>query len=129
MKLRTVTIDRIYVWLGYFTSFYLVVTAIEFFTNLHAAHPVVERVLDALSEPYLGALATYVVLKELRQRRGVPPLHRGERFVAAWLILLAATTLSVVLTEAYRFDLAYHLIISNSLASFVIYLGSKVHRS
>ncbi|MBI4132126.1 MAG: hypothetical protein HY474_00670 [Candidatus Sungbacteria bacterium] len=122
------TVDHIYRWLGYFTSLYLIAAAVEFFAHLHAAYPEAERLLDALSEPYLGALATYVVLKELRKRRGVPPLHRGEHFVAAWLILLAVTTLAVAFTATYRFDPVYHLIISNSLASFIIFLGSRIHR-
>lgn len=128
MKRHPGTIDRVYFWLGHFTTLYLTVTAIEFFSNLHIHYPAVERFIDALSEPYLGALAVYVVLKELRQRRGVPPLHRGERFVFAWLILLAATTLAVVFTQTYRFDTAYYAIVSNSLASLLIYVGSRLHR-
>lgn len=128
MKEHPGAIDRLYYWLGHFTGFYLMATAVEFFSNLHLAYPAVERVIDAFSEPYLGALAVYVVLKELRQRRGVPPLHRGERFVIAWLILLAATTLAVAFTQTYRFDMAYHAIISNSLASLLIYIGSRLHR-
>lgn len=127
MKFRALTIDRIYFWLGYFTSFYLVLSAIEFFSNLHVRYPTVEYALDALSEPYLGALATYVVLKELRKRRGTPSLHQGERFVIAWLILLVATTFTVVLTDFYHFDVAYRLIISNALASLMIYIGSRIH--
>lgn len=127
MKFRTLTIDRVYFWLGYFTVFYLLLSAIEFFSNLHIRHPEIEHVLDAFSEPYLGALATYVVLKELRKRRGTPSLHQGERFVVAWVILLAATTLAAVLTDFYHFDAAYHLIISNALASLVIYIGSRIH--
>lgn len=128
MKFRTVTIDRIYLWLGYFTSLYLILSAVEFFLNLHLTHPTIEQALDALSEPYLSALAIYVVLKELRKRRGVFSLHRGERFVVAWIVLFAATTLAVMFTDTYHFDRAYHLIISNSLASLVIYLGSQLHR-
>jgi len=128
MRFRTVTVDRIYFWLGYFTIFYLILSAVEFFSNLHVSYPVVEHALDALSEPYLSALAIYVVLKELRKRRGVISLHRGERFVVAWVILLIATTLAAVLTDTYQFDRAFHLIISNSLASLVIYIGSQLHR-
>lgn len=128
MRFRAVTIDHIYFWLGYFTSLYLILSAVEFFSNLHVAYPAVEQALDALSEPYLSALAIYVILKELRKRRGVFSLHRGERFVVAWFVLLAATTLAVMFTDTYHFDLAYQLIIANSLASFVIYFGSQLHR-
>ncbi len=127
MRPNTLTIDRIYFWLGYFTVFYLALSALEFFSNLHIRYPEFEHMLDALSEPYLGALAIYVVLKELRKRRGMSSLHQGERFVIAWLILLSAATLAVMGTDLYRFDIAYRLIISNSLASLMIYIGSRIH--
>ncbi len=120
-------VDRIYVGLGYCTALYLLLSVLEFFANLHVRYPEFEHMLDALSEPYLGALAVYVVLKELRKRRGMSSLHRGERFVVAWLVLLAATTLAVVGTDFYHFDVAYHLIVSNSLASLMIYIGSRIH--
>lgn len=126
---KFISLERMYFWLGYFTSFYLILSAVEFFANLHLVYPAVEHALDALSEPYLGGLAVYVILKEIRKkRRDLPSLHRGERFVAAWLTLFAATSLAVVLSEFYRFDVAYRLIVSNSLASFMVYLGSRLHR-
>ena len=122
-------IDRLYRWLGLFTNFYLILIAVEFFAVLHPRYPTLELLLDAFAEPYLGALAVYTVLKELRKRRMEVPtsLHRGEWFVAAWIILLVLTTIAVAVTERYHFDVAYKLIISASLASLMIYFGSRVH--
>lgn len=126
--MRSLTLDRLYVWLGVFTGLYLAASAIEFFSNLHYIYPIIERLLDAFSEPYLGALAIYVVLKEIRKHRGASSARHGERFVIAWLTLLGITTVVVAATNVYRFDISYQLIISNSLASLMIYLGSRLHR-
>lgn len=130
MNMNAFTVDRLYLGLGFFTNLYLALIAIEFFSNLHLTHPALELMLDALSEPYLGALAVYVVLKEIRKRRpeGAGTSHHGERFVIAWLVFLGLTTLAVVFTERYRFDLVYGLIISNAAASAMLYLGSHIHK-
>ena len=127
---HTHAVDRLYFWLGLFTNAYLLAIAAEFFYNLHLRHPTVERLLDAFSEPYLGALAVYVVLKEIRKRRSGSPesFHRGERFVYGWLGLLIITTLAVAFTDRYRVDAAYQAVIQNSLAALTIYLGARIHR-
>ncbi len=123
------TLHRLYFWLGLFTDLYLILVAFEFFTNLHLRYPAFEQILDALSEPYLGALAVYVVLKEIHKHRtGGASLHRGEWFVVAWLMLLGITTVMVAFTERYRVDLIYTAVIESSLGSLMIYIGSKLHK-
>lgn len=127
--LERTTIDQLYRWLGLFTNLYLLAIAAEFFANPHLAYPTAERVLGALAEPYLGALAVYTVLKEIaKHRRGASALRRGEFYVLAWLVLLAATTLAVAFTERYRFDVAYQAVIENSLAALMIFIGSRIRR-
>lgn len=123
-------LGRIYGGLELFTSLYLIVIAFEFFSNFHVEHPTLEKVLDGFSEPYLAALGVYVILKEIYKRRTAQAisLHRGEVFVLLWAILLFLTTVAVVSTEHYRFDAVYGLIISNSLASLMIYIGSRIHK-
>lgn len=127
---RKHVIDQLYFWLGIFTNLYLMVIAAEFFSNLRFGYPQLEILLDALSEPYLGSLAVYTVLKEIRKRRagGRVSLHRGEWFVAAWLILLVITTAAVIFAQSYYFDLTYKLILTNSLASLMIYIGSRINK-
>jgi len=126
---RRTTIDHLYRWLGVFTALYLILISFEFFLNLHLRYPTLERLLDALAEPYLGALAVYTVLKEVRKRReGRSRGYRGEWYVAAWLVLLAVTTAAVMFTARYQFDVVFGLILGNSLASLMIYLGSRLHR-
>ena len=127
---RTHAVASLYFWLGLFTDVYLFLITAEFFSNFHVTHPALEQALDAFSEPYLGALAVYVVLKEIRKRRTEQPLslHRGERYVWAWLSLLAVATVAVAATERYRFDAAYRAIIANSLAALILYLGARIHK-
>lgn len=127
---RKHAIDQLYFWLGVFTNLYLIVIAVEFFSNLYFRYPQLEILLDALSEPYLGSLAVYTVLKEIRKRRpgGLVSLHRGEWFVAAWLVLLVLTTVAVIFSKGYYFDLMYKLVLTNSLASLMIYIGSRINR-
>lgn len=130
MSNRAHSVDRLYFWLGVFTDVYLIAIAFEFFTNLHQTYPVPERILSALSGPYLGALAVYVVLKELRKRRTSSPisLHLGERYVWAWLALLAATTAAVAGTARYRFDASYEAVMANSLTALMVYLGARISK-
>lgn len=128
MNAKKHVIDRLYEWLWLFTVIYLVLAAAGFLFDLYAVYPVVGQIIEAFSDPYLGALGVYVVLKEIRKRKGTPPLHSGEYFVVAWLILLAVSTLLVAFTPYYRFEAAYSSIISSGLASSMIYLGSRLHR-
>lgn len=129
MKYPRSVIDRLYFWLGLFTNVFLVGTAVAFFIDLASSFPVTEKLIDALTEPYLGALGVYTVLKEIaKHRTGRRALHRGEWYVVAWLLLLAVSTSAVALTDQYRFDLVYRLIITNSLAALMIYIGSRIHR-
>ncbi len=122
-------LDHLYFWLGAFTNLYLVGIAVAFFAGFAAHYPTVEKLLDALTEPYLGALAVYTVLKEIQKRRsGQSAARRGEWYVAAWLLLLVLATLAVASSEPYRFDTVYKLIIANSLAALMIYIGSRIHR-
>ena len=123
---RSVT-DRLYVWLGFFTNVYLLLIAIEFFSGAQRRYPQLAALLDTFSEPYLGALAVYVVLKEIHKRRGTRlSRHRGEWFVAAWLTLLIITTVLVAATAFYPFDLVYRLVIANSLTALMIYFGARI---
>ncbi len=129
MTISPKTLDHLHNWLRLFTTLYLFAITLEFFSLIHVEYPVLENILDALSEPYLATLGVYVVLKEIQKRKeGRLSIYHGERFVWTWLTLLFLTTVSVLFTDAYRFDTSYRLIVSNSMASLMIYIGSRIHR-
>lgn len=126
--LKKEAVDWLYIILWVFTYLYLGALAIFFFANLKVTVPVLFVFLDALQEPYLGALGVYVVLKEIRKRRhSHPSRYLGEFFVIFWVLLLAISTVAVFI-GAYTFDAAYKIIFTNSLAALIIFIGSRINR-
>lgn len=122
-------VDALYFIIGAFTHFYGAALAFLFLFRAALSLPLLVSALDALQEPYLGGLGVYVILKEIRKRHHQEPSkHYGEFFVAMWLVLLAASTLMVFFSRAYYFDGVYKLIIANSLATLVIYVGGLINR-
>lgn len=122
-------VDALYFSIGAFTHFYGAALAFLFLFRAALSWPLLVGALDALQEPYLGGLGVYVILKEIRKRRHrEPSKHYGEFFVAMWLILLVASTITVFFSPQYHFDETYKLIITNSLATVVIYIGGMVNR-
>lgn len=126
--LKKEAIDWLYILLWVFTYLYLGALAIFFFANLKGTIPVLFVFLDALQEPYLGALGVYVVLKEIRKRRySHPSRYLGEVFVIFWFLLLAFSTIAVWI-GAHTFDAAYKIIFTNSLAALIIFIGSRINK-
>lgn len=122
-------IDALYFIIGALTHFYGVALAFLFLFRAALSWPLLVGALDALQGPYLGGLGVYVILKEIRKRHHhEPSKHYGEFFVAMWLILLTVSTLMVFFSRAYYFDGVYKLIIANSLATLLIYIGGLINR-
>lgn len=122
-------IDWLYLVLATFTYIYFFAIAALFFTKRGGYFSVLTRALDALSEPYLGTVGIYTILKEIRKRRfGTESKHGGEFFVFMWSALLAVASLLVIFSKSYVFDEIAGLILATGLAVFVIYLGGLIHR-
>lgn len=122
-------IDVLYFILWFFTHFYIISTAFLFFSARGGYYFVTTGLVDALSEPYLGAIGIYVILKELRKKRiNNESRHRGEIFVWAWLMLLIVSSILVISTDKFRFDDIMKVIITNSLASAIIYVAGLMHK-
>lgn len=87
-------------------------------------------IVEAFSEPYLGALGIYIVVNEIRRRRGknVHP-HFSTAFAASWMILLVVSTVLVYFGDTYHFNTVYRTIITNSFAAFIIRLGVLLGRA
>lgn len=103
---------------------YLFLSIFVFFFQNHIS-PKVIYVLDTFSEPYLGAIGIYVVVNEIRLRRGKNSWsHLAGIFVGAWLVFLALSTMIVFLGDAYYFNAVYKTIVANSFAAVIIRLGA-----
>lgn len=115
--------------LGAFTHFYGASLAFLFFTARAGSYPVFIDVLDAFEEPYLGSLGVYVLLKEIAKRSDAEGRRRrGEYFVLAWGVLLVVSTAYILFSPAYEFGPVYKLILTNGIATIMIYIGSVIHR-
>lgn len=116
----------LYVTLWLFTHAYLFAIIVLFaFSEV----PFWVALLDTLAEPYLGAVAVYVVIKEIRKSRlGIAGgKRRGELFIVWWLGLLAVAS-ALVLGGVREFSPLYRLIVVNALTVTLIYIGSRIHR-
>lgn len=129
VALKKEAIDWLYFWLGSFTNIYLFTLTAFFFTHAAGEWKILSGLLDALQEPYLGAVGIYVVLKEIRKRRyGDLSRHHGEIFVFLWGFLLFIASIFVIFSSFYEFDEIYKLIITNSIATLLIYIASLLNK-
>lgn len=120
-------LDMLYYGLTIFTFSYLAFVVWAFFDQNNIPI-VVTRAVDALAEPYLGTLGVYLVVKEIRQRLGKKThKHFADLIVAAWLILMLASSLLTVFSASYHFNIVYRHIVTNSLAALIIRIGTFLH--
>ena len=128
-SLKKEAIDWLYFWLGSFTNIYLFTLTAFFFTRAEEEWKILGGFLEAFQEPYLGAVGIYVVLKEIKKNRyGLMSRHRGEIFVFLWGLLLFISSVFVAFSSFYGFNDVYKLIITNSIATILIYIAGLIHK-
>ncbi|MDO8600816.1 MAG: hypothetical protein Q7R73_04430 [bacterium] len=120
-------IEFLYTFTSFVTYAYLASVVAVFFMK-DAVPSIVTKLIDSVSEPYLGLIGIYIILKEIRERRGERVSVYSEIFVALWFSLLVISTLFTFFSKSYHFDEFYKLIITDSLAAFIIRLGTFLHR-
>lgn len=116
-------IDLLYVFLSIFTYFYLGISIVAFFFPA-GLPPSIPYIIDILSEPYLGALGVYVVVKEIERRRGHIKKRRGELFATLWFVFLMVATFLTYFSEQYQLSQVYKNIATNALAALIIRIGT-----
>ncbi|MDP3785298.1 MAG: hypothetical protein Q8R12_04515 [bacterium] len=121
-------VDWLYFALGAFTYFYLILIAIFYFFRITEFLPRAFLFFDSFDEPYLGAVAVYTILKEIRKRKGIRRHYRGGGFVILWNMVFLAALLAVWLSERYAFDGLLHIMLTNALATLIIWVGSSIHK-
>jgi len=119
-------IDILYFILSIFTYFYLGLSVIAFFFQ-KTVPPILPYIIDTLSEPYLGALGIYVILKEIERRRGrFLKMRQGEVFAIFWFCFLVAATLLTYFSPYYHLNIVYKTVVTNSLAALIIRIGTML---
>lgn len=123
------SIDLLYYVVGFFTFVYFWVAVFLFFKSGVVYHNIAVRIFNSLSEPYLGSVGIYVILKEIRKRNlRVKSKHLGEYFVVAWSLLFSIATALVIFTPDFNFDDLMGSITTITMAIIVIYTGGLVHK-
>ena len=122
-------VDFLYYIVGFFTFIYFWSAVYLFFWSGGAYHDIAIRIFDSLSEPYLGSVGIYVILKEIRKRNSkTESKHLGEYFVYFWLLLFLIAVVLVWVSPNYHFDELMGAITTVTLASLVIYTGGIIHK-
>ena len=117
-------IDLLYIFLSIFTYVYLGISIVTFFFE-EAVPKSFPHIVDILSEPYLGALGIYVVVKEVERRRGKIQTKRwGEAFTAIWFLFFITATLLTFFSESYHLEGIYKTVVTNALAAIIIRIGT-----
>ena len=118
-----------YLGLSAFTYFYFIAVAVLYFGQFWNFYPRLSFLASVFSEPYIGAVAVYTLLKEYRKKiKCSGSFHRGEIFVGAWALMLFAAIVFTFFSKNYNFDEPFKIIVQTSLAVFLIYAGSVVHK-
>lgn len=121
-------VDSLHVFLIVSTYTYLIANVLVFFYQNSLPANLVTLV-STFSEPYLGALGIYIVVNEIRKRRGRRVYaHFGNVFTFVWFAFLIVSTTLVYLDETYHFNYIYRTIVTNSFAAFIIRIGSILGR-
>lgn len=117
-------VDFLYLFLSIFTYLYLGLTILTFFFESYIPRSF-SITVETLSEPYLGALGIYVVVKEIEHRRGRHIAYRwGDLFAALWMIFLIIATILTYVSEHYHVSIIYKTIVTNALAALIIRIGT-----
>ena len=116
--------EILYFLLATITYLYLALSIVTFFFDKYVPQ-IFPFIISTLSEPYLGVLGVYVVVKEINKRRGkMAPKHWGELFVGLWFMFFITATLLTIFSEHYYTNAIYKTIVTNSLAALIIRIGT-----
>lgn len=116
-------IDLLYLILSIFTYVYLALSILTFFFE-KSVPLFLPDTIEILSEPYLGVLGVYVVVKEIERRRGyIKQRTWGELFAIIWFLFFVTASFLTFFSEDYHANAIYKTVVTNALAAMIIRLG------
>lgn len=119
-------IDILYKVLSITTYLYITASIIVFFFQ-HSIPKILPYMIEALSEPYLGTLGVYVVIKEMERRRGrVIQRKWGELFAIIWFGFFIVASFFTFSYDNYPVGTLYKSIVTNALAAVIIRIGTLI---
>ena len=116
-------IDLLYLVLSLFTYIYLALSILTFFFE-KSVPSFLPKAIEILSEPYLGVLGVYVVVKEIERRRGhIKQRTWGELFAIVWFLFFVIASFLTFFSEEYHANAIYKTVVTNALAAVIIRVG------
>lgn len=112
--------------LTFFTYGYLTLAIVAFFFE-NDVPPLLPYLVDIFAEPYLGVLGIYVVIREVKKRRGIAVLKLwGELFAALWVIFCISASLALYFSAHYHTGEIYKTIVTTTFAALIIRIGTFI---
>ena len=108
---------------------YLGIAVFAFFAPHYAPHSLL-YIVDAFSEPYLGALGVYIVVKEIKRRRTLrgdatrPSRPNFELYPLLWFLFLVTSTIAIYYSEHYVAGTLYQTVVTDAFAVMIIRIGT-----
>lgn len=119
-------VDTLYVLLTIATYVYFGFSVITFLFE-DSLPPLYPNIIEIFSEPYLGVLGVYVVVREVERRKGkIRQRTWGEIFAILWIVFLAVATGLTYYSDHYAVSETYKTIVTNALAALIIRIGTIV---
>ncbi len=116
-------IDFLYLVLSLFTYIYLALSILTFFFE-KSVPDFLPKTIEILSEPYLGVLGVYVVVREIERRRGhIKQRTWGELFAIIWFFFFIVASFLTFFSLEYHANAIYKTVVTNALAAVIIRLG------
>jgi hypothetical protein len=119
-------IDFLYLILSLLTYIYLTLSIVTFFFEDRVPQNL-PYAIETLSEPYLGILGIYVVVKEIERRRGhIKQRTWGELFAIVWFLFFITASILTFFSDHYQVNAIYKTVVTNALAAVIIRIGTII---
>lgn len=112
--------DVVYRFFNTFIYSYLTLSVVTFFFSEHVP-PAFSFIIEALSEPYLGAVGVYLLLREVGRRRTKEGTKPKDYFILFWFIFfVGATVFTYYVPSTPLVSELYKIVVTNSFAAIIL---------
>jgi len=117
-------VDILYVIFSIFTYLYLVLSVVTFFFHTFVPHSL-PFAIEALSDPYLGALGVYIVIHGIEKKRRKTK-SKGQLFVSLWALFFVVASVFLYFVPDSTVENLYKTIVTNAFAAVILRVGMLI---
>lgn len=118
--IRKKSIDILYVIFSIFTYLYLALSVIAFFFHTFVPDSL-PFIIEALSDPYLGALGLYIVMHGLYRKK--KSRSHGQLFVPLWALFFLFASAFIYFVPDHTLETLYKTVVTNAFAALILRVG------